>query len=265
MRYIFFALILLLCAAPALATDYTLDENCTLSDALRAANADMERGACPAGEGEDTITLSADITLSGELPRVISDITIDGAGHTISGDGEWRVFYVDLGGSLTLQNIHLTEARAHSEVSFISVWGSTDYSKSGGAILVNRGSRLELVNSRFTDNAAADFGGVLDAWDSEVIVSDSEFSGNKAEDGGAIASALSVVTISNSTFEGNRVRDDGGALQVFSSTAHVTDSTFTGNVAARNGGAIVVFRGTVERSGNTFSDNVGGDCYGCEE
>ena len=264
MRYIILALILLLCAAPALATDYTLDEECGLADALRAANADLERRACPAGDGADLITLTADITLTGELPRVLTDITIDGAGYTISGDGEFRVFYVDMGGSLTLQNIHLTDARAHNEVTFISVWGSTDYSRSGGAILVNRGSRLELVNSRFTDNAAADFGGVLDTWDSEVIVTDSEFSGNKAEDGGAIAAALSVVTISNSTFDGNRVRDDGGALQVFNSTAYVSDSQFTGNVAARNGGAIVNFRGTVELSGNTFSDNVGGDCYGCE-
>ncbi|MCY4072477.1 MAG: right-handed parallel beta-helix repeat-containing protein [Chloroflexi bacterium] len=263
MRYFLVTLILLLCFAPALATDYTVDEDCTLSDALRAANADLERGECPAGDGADTITLTADITLTGELPRIISDITIDGAGFTISGDGEWRVFYVDMGGALTLQNIHLTEARAHSEVSFISVWGSTDYSKSGGAILVNRGSRLELVNSRFTDNAAADFGGVLDTWDSEVIVTDSVFSDNKAEDGGAIASAFSVVTISNSSFEGNRVRDDGGALQVFNSTAYVTDSQFTGNSAARRGGAITVFRGTVEQSGNTFSDNVGGDCAGC--
>ena len=263
MRYILLTLILFLCIAPALATDYILDEDCGLADALRAANADMERRECPAGDGADTITLTADITLDGELPRIISDITIDGAGFTISGDGEWRVFYVDLGGSLTLQNIHLTEARAHNEVSFISVWGSTDYSKSGGAILVNRGSRLEIISSRFTDNAAADFGGVLDAWDSEVVVSDSVFIENKAEDGGAIASALSVVTISNSTFEGNRVRDDGGALQVFNSTAYVTDSQFIGNVAARNGGAITVFRGTVEQSGNTFSDNVGGDCSGC--
>ena len=263
MRYILLTLILLAGVTPALATDYTLDETCGLSDALRAANADMERRDCPAGEGADTITLTADITLTGELPRIISDVTIDGAGYTISGDDEFRIFYVDMGGSLTLQNIHLTEGRAHNDVSFISVWGSTDYSESGGAIIVNRGSRLELVNSRFTDNTAADFGGVLDSWDSEVIVSDSEFSGNRAEDGGAIASALSVVTISNSTFDGNRVRDGGGALQVFSSTAHVTDSHFTGN-KAHEGGAIYVFRGTVEQSGNTYSDNVGGDCFGCE-
>ena len=262
MRYILITLVLLLCFAPTLATDYTLDEDCGLADALRAANADLERGACPAGDGADLITLTADITLTGELPRIISDITIDGAGYSISGDDEFRIFYVDMGGSLTLQNIHLTEGWAHNEVSFISVWGSTDYSKSGGAIIVNRGSRLELVNSRFTDNTATDFGGVLDSWDSEVIVIDSVFSGNRAEDGGAIASALSVVTVSNSTFDGNRVRDNGGALQVFNSTAHVTDSQFSGN-KAHEGGAISVYRGTVERSGNTFSDNVGGDCFGC--
>ena len=263
MRYLIMILVVLVSIVPAQATDYTLDENCTLSDALRAANADLERRECPAGDGADVITLTADITLTGELPRIISDITIDGAGFTISGDDEFRIFYVDMGGSLTLQNIHLTEGRSHNDISFISAWGSTDYSESGGAIIVNRGSRLELVNSRFTDNTATDFGGVLDAWDSEVVVIDSEFSGNRAEDGGAIASALSVVTISNSSFDGNRVRDDGGALQVFSSTAYVSDSTFTGN-RAHEGGAIYVFRGTVEQSGNTFSDNVGGDCFGCE-
>ena len=133
---------------------------------------------------------------------------------------------------------------------------------SGGAISVNRGSRLELVNSRFTDNTATDFGGVLDSWDSEVIVIDSVFSGNRAEDGGAISSALSVVTVSNSSFDGNRVRDGGGALRVFNGTAHVSDSQFTGN-RAYEGGAILVIRSTMEQSGNSFSDNVGGDCVGC--
>ena len=63
MRYILLALVLLLCVAPALATDYTLDEDCGLGDALRAANADLERRACPAGDGADLITLTADITL----------------------------------------------------------------------------------------------------------------------------------------------------------------------------------------------------------
>ena len=263
MRYILLTLILLVSIVPALATDYTLDEDCTLADAIRAANADEERGACPAGDGADLITLSADITLTGELPRVLSDITIDGAGHSISGDEQFRIFYVDMGGALTLQNVHLTGGLAHNEVAFTFVDGETGRSKSGGAIIANRGSRLELVNSRFTNNVAEAFGGVLDSWASDIIISDSEFSGNMAGDGGAIGSAFSVVTISNSSFDGNTAESTGGALQVFNGSADVSDTAFTGNTAAEDGGVINVFAGAVEQSGNTFSDNVGGDCAGC--
>ncbi len=264
MRYFLLTLILLLCFAPTLATDYTIDENCTLADAIRAANADEERGECPAGEGADSITLTADITLEGELPRVLSAITIDGAGFSISGDEQFRIFYVDMGGALTLQNIHLTGGLAHNEVSFTFVDGVTGRSKSGGAIIANRGSRLELVNSRFTNNVAEVYGGVLDTWASEIIIVDSEFSGNSAANGGAIGSALSSVTVSNSSFDGNIAAEVGSALQVFNGTAHVSDSQFTGNIAAEDGGVINVFAGTVEQSGNSFSDNVGGDCAGCE-
>ena len=263
MRYLLLTLILFLCLAPALATDYTLDETCGLADAIRAANADEARGECPAGDGADSITLSADITLEGELPRVLSDITIDGADHTISGDEQFRIFYVD-GGALTLQNVHLTAGLAHNEVSFTFVDGVTGRSKSGGAIIANRGSRLDLVNSRFSANVAEAYGGVLDSWDSEINIVDSEFSGNMAGDGGAIGSAFSVVTISNSSFDGNTAASTGGALQVFNGSAVVSDTTFSGNTASEEGGVINVFAGTVEQSGNSFSDNVGGDCAGCE-
>ena len=263
MRYILLILILLVSIVPALATDYTLDEDCTLADAIKAANADEERGACPAGDGADLITLSADITLTGELPRVLSDITIDGAGHSISGDEQFRIFYVDMGGALTLQNVHLTGGLAHNEVAFTFVDGETGRSKSGGAIIANRGSRLELINSRFTNNVAEAFGGVLDSWASDIIISDSEFSGNMAGDGGAIGSAFSLVTISNSSFDGNTAESTGGALQVFNGSADVSDTQFTGNTAAEDGGVINVFAGAVEQSGNSFSDNVGGDCAGC--
>ena len=68
--------------------------------------------------------------------------------YTINGDEQFRIFYVD-SGALTLQNIHLTAGLAHNEVSFTFVDGVTGRSKSGGAIIANRGSRLELINSRF--------------------------------------------------------------------------------------------------------------------
>ena len=49
------------------ATDYTVDATtaCTLADAVQAANGDQAVGNCSAGNGDDTIFLSGDITLGG--------------------------------------------------------------------------------------------------------------------------------------------------------------------------------------------------------
>ena len=61
-------------------------DDCSLADRIRAANTDRASGDCPAGSGADTITLTGDIVLSRALPVITSDITIDGAGFSISGE-----------------------------------------------------------------------------------------------------------------------------------------------------------------------------------
>ena len=55
-----------------------------------------------------------------------------------SGDDQFRIFNVYMDCALTLQNIHLAEGRARRVATFISIWRSTDYSVSGGAISVKR-------------------------------------------------------------------------------------------------------------------------------
>ena len=59
--------------------------DCSLAGMITAANTDRASGECPAGSGADTITLAGDIVLSQALPAITSDITIDGAGYSISG------------------------------------------------------------------------------------------------------------------------------------------------------------------------------------
>ncbi|MCY3917847.1 MAG: hypothetical protein OXG49_17740 [Chloroflexi bacterium] len=70
-------------ATPVYATDIALDDNCTLADAIIAANTDEAVGGCPAGAGADVIRLSADVTLNWDLPPVSSDITLKGGGCDI--------------------------------------------------------------------------------------------------------------------------------------------------------------------------------------
>ena len=67
-----------------------------LSFQITAANQDRWIGACRR-ECADTIILTEDITLTEALPRITSDISIEGNGHTISGDNRYRIFYVEEG------------------------------------------------------------------------------------------------------------------------------------------------------------------------
>src|SRR5512135_2911791 len=88
--------------------DNTVNGNCTLREAIIAANTDKAQDACPAGHGADTVILPAgtytlsiagtgeDAGLTGALD-ITSDLTLDGAGRastTIDGAGLDRVIDV---------------------------------------------------------------------------------------------------------------------------------------------------------------------------
>ena len=154
-----------------------VDEACSLHDAIVAANTDSPAGGCPAGAGADTIVLTGDVTLSEALPVIESVIAIEGGGHTISGDGKFRIFDVD-GGSLTIRQLTLTHGQSHD----IDL-----YDRAGGAIRANDAT-VVIENSSLNNNAADYGGGAISASDSNLTISSSSFSGNqsKADSGGAI-------------------------------------------------------------------------------
>ncbi len=66
--------------------------SCTLRDAVTAANTDAPVGGCSPGSGTDTILLGADVSLTvpdngtNGLPIVTTAMTIDGQGHSVSGN-----------------------------------------------------------------------------------------------------------------------------------------------------------------------------------
>ena len=81
---------------------------CTLADRILAANSNRAVGNCPAGTDHDIITITEDITLRHPLPPITGTITIEGGGHTISGDKKTRIFQVS-GGNLTVNSLTLTK------------------------------------------------------------------------------------------------------------------------------------------------------------
>ena len=175
---LFFTAILtaFLFALPVYAADIRLSSRCTLADAIIAANRDRAEGDCPAGRGADIITLSQDITLDDSLPKITSDIAIEGNGYTISGGNRWQIFYID-GGALTINDLTMTKGRVEDELLASIV--------SGGTIFNDEGT-LSITNSVFSGNSAR-YGGAIANW-GELSISDSSFSDNSADSlGGAIS------------------------------------------------------------------------------
>jgi len=106
------------------AADVIDGPNCTLRDALTAANSDAAAGACTAGQGADRITfaiaLPAAIELTTNAPLAVeSEVTILGPGAeqlAIDGNHSTRVMEVSGSGRLTASGLTIrhgtTDGRA---------------------------------------------------------------------------------------------------------------------------------------------------------
>ena len=99
------------------ADDIATDGNCSLREALQAANTDTAVDACPAGNGDDTIVLSgATYTLIHGALEVSSAVTIRGdfLRTIIDGNaqccGTDRALHVNTGADLSLDGVSIQHA-----------------------------------------------------------------------------------------------------------------------------------------------------------
>lgn len=170
----------------ALAADITVDADCSLANAIRAANEeelvepqiDCEAGDAADGEaqvdettgetlpaGQDTISIDVSGTDEGVILldatlSVTSEIVINGNGNSLDGRGN-QIFTVSAG-SLTLNDLTLTGGFSITN---------------GGAIAVANAA-LTLNNSVVSGSGARGQGGGIYALDSDVTLVDSVVSGN---------------------------------------------------------------------------------------
>ena len=196
------------------AADIEVGASCSLADAITAANRDAPRGGCPAGRGADTITLSGDITLDAELPRLTSDMTIQGKGHTISGDNTFPIFKI-YEGDIALHDVMLTEGRS-------SPGGG------GGAVDLNRSARMTIRNSSLIDNQANGYGGAIFVADEAMLdIANSTISGNRAIFGGALAMMHQAqVTLTHVTITNNSTSYLVGGIYMILQPVYAGDGNF---------------------------------------
>ena len=265
------------------AASITVEGSCTLEHAIESANQDRASGGCAAGSGADSIELTADITLAGELPAIRSSVTINGGGYAISGDQRFRIFYVAEDGDLTIDSLTLRGGQATADARMCINWEEGEWA-AGGAIC-NLGA-LSIAESQFSENDT-EFGGAI-ASVGALTISGSDFSGNSANGGGAIFNWVDgELTVMESNFEGNAAsttfallerdsseEDDssedsnvrialdplyydgyGGAIaSSLGGVVTITETTFHSNAADLGGGGLLD-HGTTEIIDSQFSNN----------
>ena len=214
-----------------------------IPQALAAESFDSLYAAIEAANsgGSDTIALTDDITLSAALPPITGQMAIEGAGHTISGAGRFRIFDV-VGGRLTLNSLTLVE-------------GSSPDGR-GGAIRLMNGAQVSVDDANFARNSAA-AGGAIAAmsYNVRLNINNSSFVGNTATTaGGAIATFGGISNISSSTFSENRASDTGGAIVVNEGRVRISNSTLSSN-SADSGGAIYSGAGETTLTHLTLLEN----------
>src|SRR5262245_27796539 len=222
------------------------DGDCSLREAIRAANLDQTVDACPKGSGADTISLPAgtyilalpgtneNSALTGDLD-ITHDLTIVGAGKTTT--------IID--GNLIDRVI---ETMANVYISGVTISGGDSGTDAGGGILV--GGTLTLTDSRVRDNVGR--GGIVVYGTDTLTVIDSRIYGNASDFSGGGIFNYGTVTLLNSLVDSNTAVSGGG---IFSQgTLTVVNSTISGNSAASSGGGLVG-SGTTSLYNVTITDN----------
>ena len=189
--------------------------------------------------GGSPITLGSD-TLPKILPTATAgSLTIAGPGTSsliISGNNgnssrNFRIFYVDLGGNLSISGLTVSGAQT-----------TETYGEGGG--IINYGT-LNISNSVITGNSV---------------------SGSSSYGGGIQNDSSAILNISNTTISGNNSANHAGGVNN-KGTINITSSTISNNTAANAGGGFVnningnllIINSTI--SGNTANNGSGGGIF----
>jgi CSLREA domain-containing protein len=237
------------------------DGQCSLREAITAANADSAFNGCVAGNGVDEIVLAAaeyrfelsgageDANASGDLD-VRSSLVLRGAGADVTrirGDREDRVFDLAMPGA--------------GQPIIVSLQGVTVRNGSGalgGAVLNNAGVTLLVSGCSFTGNAADQGAGIASMGVFEI--ENSVFHANDAVEGGAIwTSGSGSTAVRNVTFDSNTSIGSGSAA-VLNAAASFNNVTLSQNIADSDfddiGDGAIVANASVSLSNSIIARNV---------
>lgn len=151
------------------------------------------------------------------------DITINGNGVTLSGADVARLFEINSGFTLTLNNLIIS--------NFVSNYGPAAY--------VHNGATLNSNNVNYNNNIANANGGAIYSEYGNLVIIGSTFTNNEAKG-----------TYGTSTGVGSAIYDFAGINP--GTTTYITNSTFTNNAGTRAKAGVYVDNAVI--TGSTFTN-----------
>jgi CSLREA domain-containing protein len=240
--------------------ELTTDGDCSLREAVIAANTDTAVDNCPAGSGADLIsvpigTYAMAVVGSSENAAATGDLDLTGTvqvvgasrtGTILEGYSSDRFFEVRPGASVRLENMTLQNATSNQAggavmnrealtIQNCTIQHNLADGAVGGAIYSIGTTVLDISSSTFDTNTSGTNGGAI-ANHGTATIQTVSFIGNSAlERGGAIyQSPLGSLTIDGVTFYDNHTIEDGGAIYADAPTT-IAGATFIQNTAAAGG------------------------------
>jgi CSLREA domain-containing protein len=234
-----------------------VDGDCSLREALRAANTDQAYDACPAGDGADTILiptgvytttilgLNEDQGLTGDLD-ILQSVSIQGMGADntiVDGGGIDRVFHNYSGQSVSFLRLTIRHGKA------------SDSTLNGGGGILNTGGEMRVTECVLQENqAVGGTGGGIDNHNN-LIIQNSSFISNTTDVSGGGVSNGGTLFLYDSTFHGNTGTNGGGGVDN-SQQAFIRNITFYNN--SSNSGGALFNDGTLNMVNCTLVNNSNG-------
>ncbi|HEU5102198.1 MAG TPA: CSLREA domain-containing protein, partial [Roseiflexaceae bacterium] len=221
-----------------LADELNQNGNCSLREAIRAANLDMSVDACPSGQGADSISLAPgiyrlgidgrdeDAGTTGDLD-VAADLMITGALSSTT--------VIDGG---ALDRVIDSLSGAHVAISNVTLQNGTPGLGADGGGVRNAGA-LTLVDTIVAGNSAEDFAGGGIHSSGVLTITGSIIRNNTAGNGGGINNEGVVHVL------GSLVNQNTGGGIATAGAATVANTILSENVGASSGGGIANLQGTL--------------------
>ncbi len=254
---------------------------CSLREAVVAANEDSNFGGCKDRSGSDVIDLGAktyrltrsgsgeDNGARGDLD-VIGTLKLRGAGMKKTAIDARSASDRHLGlqqdsvvglSELTLENGSLDEfgggaiQAQQSELEVNRVRIRRNVSPSGSGAIAGSSADLTIKNSVVEKNRATFAGGGITLTGGSLVLTKSAVINNRSGlFGGGIYPNNATVRITKSLIANNRSEQEGGGIVALAGTVEVTQSRIIGNTAS-NGGGVHTQSADVEIRASELSDN----------